>query len=199
MHRGGGGAADACREARRAAVHARRRAALGGAPDRAAPCAPDPQSDVLRFFDSGPALRNATTFVFEDNDAGYRAGYLSGLVEASHASRLNEQHVVSMIGGLRGVPSVEALLAGFAKGVHKALPDATVLRNYSQEFADTSPCEAIANRQIDAGSDIVFAAAGRCSLGALSAASIRRVWAVGVDSDQYVPWRPCARLDREAL
>ena len=59
-----------------------------------------------------------------------------------------------------------------------------MLRAYSQEFADTSPCEAIANRQIDAGADIVFAAAGRCSLGALAAASIRRVWAVGVDADQ---------------
>ena len=141
-------------------------------------------STHFAFFDRGPALPNATTFVFADDDAGYLAGYLSGLVEASHASRLNERRVVSMIGGLRGVPSVEALLAGFAQGVHKALPNARVLRDYSQEFVDTSPCEAIANRQIDAGSDIVFAAAGRCSLGALSAASIRRVWAVGVDSDQ---------------
>jgi SARP family transcriptional regulator, regulator of embCAB operon len=141
-------------------------------------------STHFAFFDRGRALPNATTFIFADDDAGYLAGYLSGLVEASHASRLNEQHVVSMIGGLRGVPSVEALLAGFAKGVHKALPNATVLRDYSQDFVDTSRCEAIANRQIDAGSDIVFAAAGRCSLGALSAASIRRVWAVGVDADQ---------------
>lgn len=82
------------------------------------------------------------------------------------------------------MPTVEALLDGFAEGIQKALPNATVLRDYSQEFADTSPCEAIANRQIDAGADIVFAAAGGCSLGALSAAAIRRVWAVGVDADQ---------------
>ena len=146
--------------------------------------AKDSPSTRFAFFDSGLELPNATTFVFADDDAGYLAGYLSGLVEASHESRLNEQHVVSMIGGMRGVPTVEALLDGFAEGIQKALPNATVLRDYSQEFADTSPCEAIANRQIDAGADIVFAAAGRCSLGALSAAAIRRVWAVGVDADQ---------------
>ena len=51
-------------------------------------------------------------------------------------------------------------------------------------FDDQATCEKIANRQIDRGSDVVFAAAGRCGLGALSAAGIRGVWGVGVDSDQ---------------
>ena len=158
---------------------------FGGLGEALAPLLHGLPSTHFVFFDQGPkGMPNATTFVFADEDAGYVAGYLSGLVEASHAPRLNAQHVVSTIGGLRGVPSVEALLSGFAKGVREALPDATVLRNYSQEFVKTSPCEATANRQIDAGADIVFAAAGRCSLGALSAASIRRVWAVGVDADQ---------------
>lgn len=148
------------------------------------PLAKASPSTHFAFFDRGPVLENATTFVFADDDAGYLAGYLSGLVEASHATRVNEQHVVSMIGGMRGSRTVEALLGGFENGVRKALPDTTVMRGYSQEFEDTSPCEAIANRQIDAGADIVFAAAGGCSLGALSAASIRRVWGVGVDADQ---------------
>ena len=157
---------------------------FGGFADALTPVAKASPSTRFAFFDRGLDLPNATTFVFADEDAGYLAGYLSGLVEASDAPRLNSQHVVSTIGGMRGTRPVEALLAGFTKGVRKALPDATVLRAYSQEFADTSPCEAIANRQIDAGADIIFAAAGRCSLGALSAAAIRRVWAVGVDADQ---------------
>ena len=159
--------------------------AFGGLVDPLVPLARQLPSTRFAFFDRGPnELPNATTFAFADEDAGYLAGYLSGLVEASNASRLNKRHIVSVIGGVRGVPAVEALIGGFAKGVRKALPDATVLRSYSQEFVKTSPCEAIANRQIDAGADIVFAAAGRCSLGALSAASIRRIWAVGVDADQ---------------
>ena len=157
---------------------------FGGLADVVAPLAKASPATHFAFFDKGLEIPNGTTFVFADYEAGYLAGYLSGLVEASHASRLNDQHVVSMIGGMRGARAVEALLAGFEKGVRTALPDVTVLRNYAQEFANTSRCEAIANRQIDAGSDIVFAAAGRCSLGAISAAAIRRVWAVGVDADQ---------------
>jgi basic membrane lipoprotein Med (substrate-binding protein (PBP1-ABC) superfamily)/DNA-binding SARP family transcriptional activator len=157
---------------------------FGGFGDVLAPLANASPSTRFAFFDRGPELPNATTFVFDDADAGYLAGYLSGLVEASDAARLNKRHVVSMIGGMRGSRAVEALLEGFAEGVRRALPDATVLRDYSQEFEDTSRCEAIANRQIDAGADLVFAAAGRCSLGALSSAAIRRVWAVGVDADQ---------------
>jgi DNA-binding SARP family transcriptional activator/basic membrane lipoprotein Med (substrate-binding protein (PBP1-ABC) superfamily) len=157
---------------------------FGGLSETATPIAAASPSTRWAFFDRGPKLANATTLVFVDEDAGYLAGYLSGLVEGSRGSRLNEARVVSMIGGIRGARSVEALLDGFARGARDALPAVTVLRAYSQEFADTSPCEALANRQIDAGADIVFAAAGRCSLGALSAAAIRRVWAVGVDADQ---------------
>jgi basic membrane lipoprotein Med (substrate-binding protein (PBP1-ABC) superfamily)/DNA-binding SARP family transcriptional activator len=157
---------------------------FGGLEDPVARAAPSLPSTRFAFFDVGPELANATTIVFKDWEAGYLAGYLSGLVEGSRASRLNERHVVSVIGGMRGVPSVEELLTGFARGAREALPDVTVLTTYAQEFVDTSPCEAIANRQIDAGSDIVFAAAGHCSLGALSATAIRRVWGVGVDSDQ---------------
>jgi basic membrane lipoprotein Med (substrate-binding protein (PBP1-ABC) superfamily)/DNA-binding SARP family transcriptional activator len=157
---------------------------FGGLQDPMTKAAPTMPSTRFAFFDLGPELPNATTLVFDDGEAGYLAGYLSGLVEGSRGPRLNEQHVVSTIGGLRGVPSVEELLAGFARGARDALPDVKVLTAYAQEFVDTSPCEAVADRHIDAGADIVFAAAGRCSLGALSATAIRRVWGVGVDADQ---------------
>lgn len=157
---------------------------FGGLEEPVSKAAPAMASTRFAFFDVGPELPNATTFVFSDGEAGYLAGYLSGLVERSRGSRLNEEHLVSSIGGLRGVPSVEELLEGFTKGAHDALPDVRVLTDYAQEFVDTSPCEALANRQIDAGADIVFAAAGHCSLGALAATAIRGVWGVGVDSDQ---------------
>jgi basic membrane protein A len=50
--------------------------------------------------------------------------------------------------------------------------------------AHTNGCERIANRQIDAGSGVVFAAAGDCGLGALSAAGIRGVWGVASGEDR---------------
>ena len=72
---------------------------------------------------------------------------------------------------------------GLAKGARRALPSVTVLKDYSETFVRQDACDRIANRQIDAGSEIVFAAAGTCGLGALAAASIRGVSGIGVDQD----------------
>ena len=58
-----------------------------------------------------------------------------------------------------------------------------ILSDYSFEYDDQATCERIANRQIDAGSSVVFATAGDCALGALSAAAIRGVWGVASGSD----------------
>jgi basic membrane protein A len=68
--------------------------------------------------------------------------------------------------------------------VRRALPGVDVRVDYSLEYDNQATCEAIANRQIDAGSTVVFAAAGDCGLGALSAAGIRGVWGVGADEDR---------------
>jgi basic membrane lipoprotein Med (substrate-binding protein (PBP1-ABC) superfamily)/DNA-binding SARP family transcriptional activator len=134
-------------------------------------------------LDSPVDVPYATGFLFDDRQAGFLAGYLSGLMERTTGPRLNRAHAVSMIGGLPGGP-VGELLAGFEDGARRALPDVAVYRSYSNDFVEQSKCEAIANRHIDRGADIVFAAAGTCSLGALSAAGLRGVWAVGVDGDR---------------
>jgi basic membrane protein A and related proteins len=127
-------------------------------------------------------LPNATGFVFEGHDTGYLVGYLSGLMEARDTPRLNRARVLSTIGAFAdaGMEFVE----GFRDGARRAMPGVKVLHDYSNDFVDRSKCEAIANRHIDAGADIVFAAAGACSFGALAAAEIRGVWAISVDSDR---------------
>ena len=45
-------------------------------------------------------------------------------------------------------------------------------------------CKAVATNQLDAGSQVVFAVAGPCGLGALDAAKGAGKWGVGVDVDQ---------------
>jgi DNA-binding SARP family transcriptional activator/basic membrane lipoprotein Med (substrate-binding protein (PBP1-ABC) superfamily) len=128
-------------------------------------------------------LRNATGVTFADEQAGYLVGYLSGLIEARGGTRLNHHTVVSAIGGF-AIPSVKALVNGFARGARQALPGITVRTDYSKNFVDESKCADLANRQIDDGSDIVFAAAGKCSFGALRMAGTRGVWGIGVDGDR---------------
>jgi basic membrane protein A len=155
-------------------------------------------------LDSPVDLPNATGFVFDNEQAGYLAGYLSGLVEAQEGPRLNGVHVVSTIGGIEGVTGMEELLDGFTAGARRALPGITIRRAYSGDFVEQSVCEAIANRHIDSGADIVFAAAGTCSLGALSAVALRGVWGVGVDEDRsylgdHILASAERRLDRAVL
>jgi hypothetical protein len=76
------------------------------------------------------------------------------------------------------------LIDGFRRGAKHALPGVRVEVEYSKDFVDQPTCERIANRQIDRGSEVVFAPAGTCGLGALAAAAIRGVWGVGADADR---------------
>jgi DNA-binding SARP family transcriptional activator/basic membrane lipoprotein Med (substrate-binding protein (PBP1-ABC) superfamily) len=127
---------------------------------------------------------NATAIAFAGEEASYLAGYLAGLVKASREPRLATGPTISVIGAVPDFPFTEAMIEAFIRGARKTFPEVKVLRDYSGDFVDRTRCEAIANRQIDAGSDVVFAVAGTCSLGALAAAGLRGVWAVGVDADR---------------
>jgi DNA-binding SARP family transcriptional activator/basic membrane lipoprotein Med (substrate-binding protein (PBP1-ABC) superfamily) len=127
---------------------------------------------------------NATAIGFASEPAPYLAGYLAGLVKASQEPRLATGQTISVIGADRNYPVTEAMIEAFIRGARKTFPEVEVLREYSNDFVDRRRCQAIANRQIDAGSDVVFPVAGTCSLGALAAAGLRGVWAIGVDGDR---------------
>jgi basic membrane protein A len=124
-------------------------------------------------LEGGPA--NARGLVFAEQEGGYLAG-----VAAATAS---ESGVVSSVGG-QAVPAVVAFLAGYQAGVKATKPDARLLSAYSEDFVDQAKCTEIALNQIQRRSDVVFAAAGGCGLGALQVAKERGVWGIGVDNDQ---------------
>jgi basic membrane protein A and related proteins len=119
--------------------------------------------------------RNARGLVFAEHEAGYLAGVAAGTVSKSGT--------VSSVGG-QAVPAVVAFLAGYKAGAQKTKAGTKVLSGYSQDFVDQAKCKEIALNQINQDSDVVFAAAGGCGLGALQAAKERNVWGIGVDNDQ---------------
>jgi len=82
-----------------------------------------------------------------------------------------------------GIVQVEQILRGFRDGARRADPAVRVIVRYSGTFLQRAPCESLANREIDAGSKVVFDVAGTCGLGALDAANLRGVWGIGVDTD----------------
>ena len=123
--------------------------------------------------------KNTHGLLFKEAEAGYLAGTMAGL----YAKKKGGDQVVSAVGGQK-VPAVDAYAAGYAAGAKKANPGVKSLFSYSQDFVDQAKCKEIALNQIDQGSQVVFAVAGQCGLGALDAAKEKNVQSIGVDADQ---------------
>jgi basic membrane protein A and related proteins len=122
---------------------------------------------------------NVQGLLFREEEAGYLAGYLAGLVEKRRAG----PDVISAVGGMKE-PPVDRFIAGYFAGAEKAAPGIRLLHDYSQDWDDQAKCKELALNQIARGSNVVFQVAGGCGLGALNAAAERDVWGVGVDADQ---------------
>ena len=123
--------------------------------------------------------RNVHGVIFRTSEAAYLAGWLAARVEQRRLGR----DVVGVVGGAR-IPAVVDFVIGFTAGVRSASRRTTVLTAYSNDFVDKTKCEAIARSQMARGAGVVFNVAGACGLAALEAAEERRIWGIGVDTDQ---------------
>ena len=126
---------------------------------------------------------NVRGLLFREQQVGYLAGYLAALVAKQGVGMAKPKLVISTVGGQKQ-PPVDRFIAGYQAGAKKAVPGIQTLNAYSQNWVDQAKCKELAITQIAAGSQVVFAVAGGCGLGALDAAKERGVWAVGVDADQ---------------
>jgi basic membrane protein A len=123
--------------------------------------------------------KNVHGLLFKENEAGYLAGTMAGL----YVKKQGGKQVLSSVGG-QDVPAVQSYIAGYQAGAKKANPQVKTLNAYSQDFVDQAKCKEIALNQIGEGSQVVFAVAGQCGLGALDAAKEKGVQGIGVDADQ---------------
>jgi basic membrane protein A len=123
--------------------------------------------------------KNVHGLLFKENEAGYLVGTMAGL----YVKKKGGKQVVSAVGGQK-VPAVDSYAAGYEAGAKKANPGVKTLFAYSQDFVDQAKCKEIALNQIGQGSQVVFAVAGQCGLGALDAAKEKNVQGIGVDADQ---------------
>jgi basic membrane protein A len=116
---------------------------------------------------------------FADEQAGYLAGYLAGLVLADEGGR---DPAASLVGG-RAAERIDRPLAGFRAGVRAAAPETRVLLGYADSLDDPAACKQLALRHIARGARVVFAVADDCTSGALEAAEEKNVRAVGAAAD----------------
>ena len=123
--------------------------------------------------------KNIVGLVFQEEQAGYLAGYLAALALTLSPG----EEVISSVGGHR-VPAVERYIAGYQAGARGANPRVTILNGYSDSFLDPVKGRSVALSQIAKGSRVVFQVASASGLGALEAAHEHGVWGIGVDVDQ---------------
>ena len=131
------------------------------------------------FSDLPGKPANTRGILFREQEAGYLSGWLA--IKELMAQK--KPLVIGAVGGVK-IPPVDRYIAGYQAGAKAANAKAKVLYGYSQSFNDQSKCKEIALNQIAQGSQVEFAVAGSCGLGALSAAKDKSLWGVGVDSDQ---------------
>lgn len=136
---------------------------------------------------SANGLPNAMGIRFAVEESSFIVGYLSGLVSWRAGASMERADAVSVIVANR-TPQARRALSGYRLGVRRANPQAAVRVVDSGDVLDKTTCERIANEQVDAGSDILYALAGHpCSDAVFAVARIRGVWAILSDTDGGYP------------
>ncbi len=124
----------------------------------------------------GPNIRS---FVFKEEEGSFLAGVL--------AAKASRSGTIGFIGGM-DVPVIRSFGCGYAQGARHALPAVRLLRDMvgttPAAWLDPARGAALANRQMDAGADVIFAAAGASGFGVLQAAAGRHRLGIGVDANQ---------------
>lgn len=133
--------------------------------------------------------KNVASANFKSQDASYMAGVI--------AAKTTKTNVVGFIGGVSG-HIVGLFDAGFTKGVQdeakKEGKKITILNQYVGSFTAADKEKSIAKAMFAKKADVIFHASGSAGQGLFSEAkaideqlpanSSKKVWAIGVDSDQ---------------
>ncbi len=125
----------------------------------------------------GSYPQNLRFITFAEDEVGYLAGALAGW--------MTESDVVGAVGGW-AIPPVVRFVERFGHAAECINPSATAIISYTNSFSDPDLGAQTAQEQIALGADVIFAAAGGTGNGAVLTATQSGVWAIGVDSDQWI-------------
>jgi basic membrane protein A len=130
-------------------------------------------------------IANVHQIQFKNNEAGYLAGALAGLMTTAKGdAKLNAENVIGFIGG-RDITGINDFLVGYIAGAQKVNPTVKIVYNYVNSFTDTAKAKDQALIQFNSyKADVVYHAAGRAGLGSFDAAVETGRYAIGVDTDQ---------------
>jgi basic membrane protein A and related proteins len=121
-------------------------------------------------------LKNVTSLMFAEDQAGYLAGVLAACV--------SETGTVATVSGME-IPPVVRFVKGFQIGAKSVKSDIVTLNQYIPDFNDPATGKSVGQSFISQGADVIFAVGGNTGNGGLLAAKEAGKKGIGVDVDQY--------------
>lgn len=122
---------------------------------------------------------NVRSLLFEEHEGSFLVG--------AAAAIKSKTGVVGFIGGM-DIPLIRRFQKGFEAGVKFVNPKAKVINNYigvtGEAWNNPAKAKEMALSQIGQKADVVFHAAGASGSGVFDAAADKKVFAIGVDSNQ---------------
>jgi basic membrane protein A len=141
-----------------------------------APEFPDTNFVVIDTVVDAP---NVQSILFDEHTGSFLVGAL--------AAMKSETGTVGFVGGM-DVPIIHKFYCGYAQGAKAVNPDITLIENYTgttpAAWNDPVTAGELAKAAVDAGADVIFAAAGGSGLGVLQAMKDAGKYSIGVDSNQ---------------
>lgn len=149
----------------------------------------NPDVNFAIVDDSSVDLPNVAGLVFAEEQGSFLVGAAAALKSTTGT--------IGFIGGVN-IELIQRFEAGFIAGAKAVNPDIEILSQYITEppnfdgFNDPASGRVIAQSMYEGGADVVYHAAGGSGGGLFQAAKDyseangTKVWAIGVDSDQYL-------------
>ena len=150
--------------------------------------APQYPDTNFAIVDSVVEADNVASLTFREQEGSYLAGVVAGLMTQQKTEYTNpDNKVVGFIGGQES-DLIAKFEAGYKAGVKSACSDCEVLSQYAgstpDAFNDPARGKEIALQQINRGADVIYHASGATGAGLFEAASEKKIFAIGVDSNQ---------------
>ncbi len=137
---------------------------------------PDTNFVVIDAVVDGP---NVQSLMFDEHTGSFLVGAIAAMT--------SETGNVGFVGGM-DVPLIHRFYCGYAYGARAINPDIALQEAYTgttpAAWNDPVTAGELARAQMDAGADVVFAAAGGSGLGVLQAMADAGRYSIGVDSNQ---------------
>ena len=141
-----------------------------------APEFPDTNFVVIDTVVDAP---NVQSILFDEHTGSFLVGPL--------AAMKSETGTVGFVGGM-DVPIIHKFYCGYAQGAKAVNADIKLIENYTgttpAAWNDPVTAGELAKAAVDAGADVIFAAAGGSGLGVLQAMKDAGKFSIGVDSNQ---------------